>query len=191
MHRHADILQLPSDTARWAWLAVLLEAKVQPEPGAFRSEAHLRQAIGWRLARCLPTLFAAGLLEQSEIGSRSGRVEVHNWSRWQSESTPDMTHPARQKAYREREKAKKEVPGTAVPQQSRGTASDGDPSIEGYAAVTPPFEGTAVTLPEKDRVGRRELARIVREAPNEALRHRYRRVFDKTYGHLYQRGVAA
>jgi hypothetical protein len=34
---------------------------------------------------------------------------------------------------------------------------------------------------------RRDLAQIVRDAPSEPMRHRYRKIFDKAYGELYGR----
>jgi hypothetical protein len=49
----------------------------------------------------------------------------------------------------------------------------------GVAAVAP-------STNETPSLGRRELARIVREATGEAMRHRYRKNFDRVYGHLYE-----
>lgn len=43
---------------------------------------------------------------------------------------------------------------------------------------------------EQPAVPRRELARIIREAPSDAMRHRYRKIFDRTYGPLYGRSAA-
>jgi hypothetical protein len=135
-------------------------------------------------------LYAAGLLEPDLDGSRLGRVEVHNWSRWQTDGRSDATHADRQKRYRDREKAKRDASRDGVTPGGSVTTSDGGPPTSRETTVTPPLRA-AVTVSREEGFGRRELARYVREAPNEADRNRYRRIFDKTYGHLYDGGVAA
>lgn len=210
MDEHPDIAFL-SDAAFRCWVTVLCKAKLQPEPGVFRSEEHLCQLVGWRLARSLPALWDTGLLDRQA----SGPLAVHNWRRWQSDGSPDLTHAERQRRYRESQANRIEttsrqhrddieissesapddietalvergnVDVTAVPQPSRVTPSDGDPYIEGSDTVTPP-RGAAVTGTQEEGFDRRrDLAAIIRNAPNDAMRNRYRRIFDKTYGHLY------
>src|SRR6266702_1508855 len=71
---HPDLTDLPSYAARWALIVLITKAKLQPEPGAFRSEAHIGHVLGRGLRQCLPSLVAAGLITQTEQG---GYV-VHN-----------------------------------------------------------------------------------------------------------------
>jgi hypothetical protein len=190
-HQHPDVAELPSDTARWAWVCTLLEAKQLPEPGSFRSEDHLRRAIGWRLARSLPSLYEAGLLEPDSDGSGLGRVEVHNWSRWQTDRRSDATHADRQKRYREREKAKRDASRDGVTLEGGVTTSDGGPPTSREATVTPPLRA-AVTVSRQDVLSeRRTLAQAIRDAKDPSLKGRYQNTFQKLYGHLYERGVAA
>jgi hypothetical protein len=190
---HPDIAEL-SDAAFRCLITVWSRAKRQPEPGVFRSEEQLLRAIGWRLARCLPALYAASLLvregEASRHEARSGRVEVENWSRWQSDGRQDRTHADRQMRYRERERAKRDASRDGVTGDGGVTTSDGGPPTPvGSAAVTPPAGAADVTLTagSEDLATRRALARVIRDAKREDHRRRWRTRFDRLYGHLYGR----
>jgi len=194
MHEHPDITGLRSDTTRWAWLVVLCEAKAQPEPGEFRSEEHLRQALGWRLSRSIPALVAAGLLERVVIDARTTRVKVHNWSRWQSAAGLDRTAAERQQRHREREKAAVTALRNGVTPEDVSRVTNGGPPLQGLdnAPVTRPTGEAAVTVQREDESGdplaqRRRLARAIREASHPSLKRRYETSFLKLYGHLYAR----
>jgi hypothetical protein len=167
---HPDLTGLPSDSARWCWVVILCEAKLQPEPGVFRSLAHLRSVVGWRLARTLPALFAAGLLERPGTGSSDGPVEVHNWSRWQSLSRPDLTQADRSRRYRQRQKAKRHGSVTGVTAQLPVTTVTGDPPLQGYrnALVTGPVGAAPVTVLESLKAGGLDPALLARFAARQA-----------------------
>jgi len=191
MHEHPDIVGLRSDTTRWAWLVVLLAAKNQPEPGSFRSEEQLRNAVGWRLARSLPALFRAGLLEREPMDESTTRVNVHSWSRWQSTSGIDRTNAERQRRYRERERARSNGVTPGVTAGGGGTVTNGGPPTSrdvNTSPVTAPSSGEApVTVTEEEGLrARRELAAAIRTATPD-LQRRFRATFDRTYGHLYRR----
>jgi hypothetical protein len=189
---HPDLTGMPSDAGRWAFVVVLTKARLQPELGVFRSEQHLRNLLGWRLARQVPYLFAAGLLEHSADESRSGAVEVHNWSRWQSQVHGDSTHAERSRRYRERERAKSDASRDGVTEKAPRDARDGGPPLTGvYASrVTPPLRA-AVTATREDALSeRRTLAQAIRDAKEPSLKRRYESTFQRLFGHLYSEAAA-
>lgn len=177
---HPDLTGMPSDAGRWAFIVVLTKARLQPELGVFRSEQHLRNLLGWRLARQVPYLFAAGLLEHSSDESRSGAVEVHNWSRWQSQVHGDSTHAERSRRYRERERAKSDASRDGGTGEVPGDARDGGPPLTGvYAShVTPHVDDAAVTVTREEALSaRRSLAQAIRDATEPSLKRRYQEKF--------------
>lgn len=76
--KHPKLAELPNDTARFGWLAVLCEAKRQRNAGAFASDRHFREVLG-RFGKYLPDYLAARLLERHEDGS----LAVHGWQQYQ------------------------------------------------------------------------------------------------------------
>lgn len=80
MHRNHKIAALPTHTARWAFMVLLLEAKWQRPEGQFKSLAHLKACVGPDLARYVPAMKEAGLLDVNE-----GTISIHDWSDYQSD----------------------------------------------------------------------------------------------------------
>ena len=93
VRKNAKIVSLPSDTARWGWIAgVLGEAKLQRPQGRFVSREHLLEAVG-RFGRYVPDYLRAGLLEQAPAlcswcrprwpDVRDGELVIHQWAKHQ------------------------------------------------------------------------------------------------------------
>jgi hypothetical protein len=110
--RNDKIVRLPNDSARWAWVVSLGEAKLQRPPGRFPSVAAYEEALG-RLRPHRRALIGVGLLEvvpdlcdrcldRHGDDLRHGTVVVHDWRDHQF----DPTNALRQAAFRERESAK-------------------------------------------------------------------------------------
>lgn len=76
--KHPKMAALPNDAARWGWLAVLAEAKLQRKQGTFASEAHFKEVMG-RHGRNLKHYVAAKLIEPR----RDGSLAVHDWQHHQ------------------------------------------------------------------------------------------------------------
>lgn len=100
------IADLPSDAARWGYVAgVLAESRLQDPRGVFGSKATFEEAVG-RFARHLDQYLAVGLMERSpklcdgcreRFGDlKNGALVVHNWHRKQA----DPTHAERQRRHR-------------------------------------------------------------------------------------------
>ena len=66
---------LPSDNARWAWIAVLVAAGAQ-DGRPWRSFKHLDACLSGTERKHVKTLVAAGLVEEAE----SGHVVIPGWS---------------------------------------------------------------------------------------------------------------
>jgi len=82
------IISLPSDGARFAWIATLCAGKFCEEPGVWVSEGQWQVSLG-RRARWLPEFVRVGLMTKAE----SGRIAVKNWERWQTD--PGVTERVR------------------------------------------------------------------------------------------------
>lgn len=118
-YTHPKVVALPSDAARWAWIASLSVAKVQTPEGTFASEPHATECLG-RHARHLAALLAAGLLERHE----DGRITVHDWPEWQTDRDARYREAHRDElAQRERERR-------------RVRRGDTTPSPRGHHAAT-------------------------------------------------------
>ncbi len=158
---------------------VLDKVEVGPSPryAARGSPKNLRNLLGWRLARSLPSLFAAGL-----IGSREGRVVVESWSRWQSGSGLDRTSAARQKRFRERHRGEVTALRNGVTAEDVERVTNGGPPLTGVsnATVTPPREAVVTLTKEELLAARRSMARSIREAP-DAMRDRYLATFERKF----------
>jgi hypothetical protein len=192
---HPDIVKLPSNDARWAYIVLLTAGKEQPEVGTFRDQQTIGHVLGRGLRQCLNALIDTGLVAATEEG---GYV-LPNWQRWQTPNRVDGTHADRQRAYRERERAKSDARHASVTPEKSVTSSDGGPPIGDYASVTRPSEEAEMTA-QRSIESRRVLARIIREANADFEagnyrrlkdRDRFARAFDRTYGHLYGRGTPA
>lgn len=80
------VAKLRSDSARWAFVLTMGEAKVQRPQGAFPSADHLAAALGSH-GRYVSDLLSVGLLRTLDDGS----VVLPRWVEWQSDldlSTP-------------------------------------------------------------------------------------------------------
>lgn len=82
MPRHRKLASLPSDAARWAFVASLCEAKTQTPPGEWANEAHFRACVTPSVARHLPALLSEALLEQD-----GDRIRIHDWASYQVDPT--------------------------------------------------------------------------------------------------------
>jgi len=96
IHRNPKTAQL-SDGQFRAYLVSLCEAKVTQSEGEWPSREHYTYAVGPKVARHLPALLEAGLLEESA----DGWIGVHDWTEWQPK---DPTAAARSKRYRDRKR---------------------------------------------------------------------------------------
>ena len=76
--KHPKLAELPNDSARFGWIAVLCESKAQRRPGTFASVRHFREVMG-RFAKHLADYEAVGLLERDDDGT----LRVHDWERHQ------------------------------------------------------------------------------------------------------------
>jgi hypothetical protein len=93
-HRRLDAL-LSSDADRVAYYAAIEEAKLAESEGEWADDAEFAIAVGKRLARSLPSLLAAGLLERT----------VDGWVRvvgWVDMTKTDPTNADRQKRWRDK-----------------------------------------------------------------------------------------
>jgi hypothetical protein len=105
LRRSDKVGSLPSDAARWGWVGVLLEAKVQRQMGVFASRTHLRDLMG-RHGRFVPDWLRAGLLHEApdlckpcaerHPEAKAPEVIVHDYRREQR----DPTNADRQHGFR-------------------------------------------------------------------------------------------
>jgi hypothetical protein len=100
LHRNPKAARL-SDAEFRAYVTSLCEAKLSRSEGEWPDVEHYRFAVGRRLARHLPALLAAGLLEASD-----GWIAVHDWSDWQPR---DATAAERAKRYRDKKRDERDV----------------------------------------------------------------------------------
>jgi hypothetical protein len=188
---HPDIVKLPSNDARWAYIVLLTAAKEQPEPGEFRDQQTIGHVLGRGLRQCLTALLDRSLV----LATEEGGYVLPNWQRWQTPNRVDATHADRQRAYREREKAKSDARHASVTAEKSVTSSDGGPPKGITSPSRGPLDGAAMTGQREDQSGdplaqRRRLARAIREASHPSLKRRYETSFLKLYGHLYAREAA-
>jgi len=101
MPRDAKLVELNSDAARWAFVAILCAAKEQTPGGRWVNRKHLVACIRPSEAKHIGALIGAGLLSEDETG-----IEVSGWAKWQI----DPTGNERLKRFRETEKQR---PGNA------------------------------------------------------------------------------
>ena len=73
--RHSKMIELPSDVARWGWITILGEAKLQRPAGQFASRKVLDFLAG-KYARFVDDWFKAKLLEKGPDGT----ILVHDWA---------------------------------------------------------------------------------------------------------------
>jgi hypothetical protein len=95
---HPKMTALPSDTARLGFIAVVLEAKQQRQPGRFADTRHFRAVMG-RYARFLPLYIERRLIDQESDGS----LLVHDWADYQRDKA-DTTAAERMRRHRERQR---------------------------------------------------------------------------------------
>src|SRR5688500_19324811 len=74
---HPKMAELPSDAARYGWIVVLTQAKLQRKPGQFANLRHFKEVMG-RHARHLHAFEAAGLMDRA-----GDALVVHDWQRHQ------------------------------------------------------------------------------------------------------------
>jgi hypothetical protein len=132
--------RLPDDSARWGWVRVLVEAKLQRRLGVFGSVAHLEDLLG-RRAGYVPAYLGVGLLHElpdacercrgQYADVEPGAVIVHDFRREQR----DPTAADRQ----ERHRSTPDAPVTPQSRSSHGavTASSRKGHGESNAEVTP------------------------------------------------------
>jgi hypothetical protein len=178
---HPDLVRLPSNDARWAYIVLLTAAKEQPEPGEYRDQQTIGHVLGRGLRQCLPALLDTGLV----LATTEGGYVLPNWQRWQTPNRVDGTHANRQRAYREREKAKSDARHSGVTLEKSVTPSDGGPPIGDYATVTRPSGEAAMTVQTSIET-RRVLAKAIRDARPDH-RSLFLATFEKQYAETYPR----
>lgn len=113
IHRNPKAAKL-TDAQFRAYVTSLCEAKLTQSEGEWRDQEHYAFAVGSRVARHLPALLAAGLLEQAD----DGWISVHDWTDWQ---TKDPTSAERSRRYREKQRAERNGRGVTRDGPSRHT----------------------------------------------------------------------
>lgn len=94
--RSDKVASLPSDKARWGWVRVLVEAKLQRQLGMFGSRRHLAGLLGQH-GRFVAAYIAAGLLEEAPTicprcrpqhpDVEAGQLIVHDYRREQRDAS--------------------------------------------------------------------------------------------------------
>ncbi len=125
MPRHRKLAGLPNDGARWAFVALLCEAKVQSPPGEWASERHLRACVTPSVARQLSALVDATLIDQDE-----GRFRIHDWPSYQI----DPTGTERSRLSRSRNEDATET------QRTGNTPATPRAGVHAFASLSPSLE---------------------------------------------------
>lgn len=94
------IVQLGTDTARWAYVVALTRGKWTTPEGRFDSETHLRGVLG-RHSKYVPDFLRLGLVTVGQDGSYT----FPSWSEWQRESEAAVV---RTKRWREKKRLEEE-----------------------------------------------------------------------------------
>lgn len=140
MTSHPKLVELSSDGARWAWLMVLCEAKLQRPAGRFASRRVLEHVLG-SYAQWVGELVDAGLLEEAPLlcdrcaevagDAPHGTIIVHDW----------VLHQERRRQT-ERQARWRRRPST-TPSTTPSTPSSTGPSTRAStSASTPPSTPT-------------------------------------------------
>lgn len=87
---HPKLVALSSDRARWGWLHILEQGKVQVPFGVFASVRHLR-AVAGQYARYVDEYQRVGLLDQALPG---GSIGIHDWPQYQWTAEPNFRDPS-------------------------------------------------------------------------------------------------
>ena len=119
--RDEKIAHLPSDAARWAFIAILAAAKEQRPGGSFASKTHLEACVTGSVAKSVPALLKAGLLTQRI----DGRIEVASWAKWQVDPTNAERSARHRAAVAQRSRNGQNTVGTRLE-----TGRQGDREIE-------------------------------------------------------------
>lgn len=149
------LAELPSDSARWGWVAgVLAEAKRQRPSGRFTSRQHYRSAVP-AFARFLPGYLAQGLLEVAPaLCGRCRRVwrdipdgwlVVHDWNQHQRDPGAAQRVAGWRANQSERTPNVRETNG-ADTQDVRGTYDERTPGVTGYSRARGKTETETETL---------------------------------------------
>ncbi len=144
------LASLPSDSARWGWIRVLLKAKTQRRMGVFASRQHLRTVIAPH-GRFIGAWLVAGLLHEwpvdcpcvttyGDVGE--GELVVHDYRKEQR----DPTNADRQAGHRGRNR-------NGVGNGKRNGGSNADRNADRNATGTPHSRarGTTETETETER----------------------------------------
>jgi hypothetical protein len=158
---HPKLVALPSDSARLGWLATMLEAKRQRQPGRFANERHYKHVIG-KYARFLALYLAGGLLE------REGEaLVIHDWSQHQRDRT-DTTNAERQRRHRERQAEARDVTQPVTPLRNDSHAHAGPVAVDVGVSVPVEEDDDEGTL--RTRVAR--LGVLIRQLTRRDFRYR-------------------
>jgi len=155
LRRSDKIASLPSDAARWGWVCVLIEAKVQRRMGVFASRHHLRTVIS-PLGRFINAWITAGLLHEWPTDCRcaghyddveDGELIVHDFRQEQR----DPTASDRQATWRAN--ADRNGVRNGVRNGDRNGAGNGKRNADVTSTVTPysRARGTTVTVTGTER----------------------------------------
>lgn len=100
--RSDKVGSLPSGEARWGWVKVLCEAKLQRRMGVFASRKHLRSILGTH-ARFVSAYVTSGLLHEAPVkcrcidsyadaGPAAGELVVHDYRDEQVQANAPIFH---------------------------------------------------------------------------------------------------
>lgn len=92
-HKDPKILKLPNDTARFAFLMIIGEAKYVRSGGMFDDRQHLEACLPTQYHDSIDALIDAGLLVR-----RGKKIAIKAWSQWQVDPTSaERSRRARQR----------------------------------------------------------------------------------------------
>jgi hypothetical protein len=189
---HPDLLALPR-SVRLVHLEAIVWSKLHHTDGAIPALSLRRLTDEPDHMDAARQLVDAGLWRSSASGwSIIGFLD----KQWSAERVKHKRELARERYSRWQDKQDaKPKPSNALanaaangPDLTRPdlTRPDKEGRQEGDGAAVALAERVVAVQPsDPPPVSRRELARIIREEASPAMKNRYRRIFDRSYGHLY------
>jgi hypothetical protein len=150
IRRSGKLAGLVNDSARYGWVLVLVESKVQRRMGTFDNRAHFVEVMG-RYGRFLDDYVGQTLLEiapalcdecrRRNRGLKAGQLVVHDYLREQR----DATNADRQAAYRERHQGDEDEPEDPPRNGDHNGIRNGDRNAVGDSTVTGDSRARATT----------------------------------------------
>jgi hypothetical protein len=190
---HPDLIALPRNV-RLVHIEALVWSKLHHTDGSIPALSLRRLTDEPEYMEAARLLVDAGLWRSSATGWSIVGFLDKQWSAERVKHKRDLARE-RYSRWQDKQDAKPSKPSNAL-----GNAAANGPDLTRPDLTRPDKEGrqegdgAAVALAERvvavqqndpPPISRRELGRIIREAPTDAMRNRYRRIFDKSYGELY------